>query len=187
MILVVYHHIINGVFLFDSEFNNVCVRFRMPLFFFISGLLSYSATLTLHKLKIRCFNRFFGQLMPTIVICCIYIFISGHNFREVFFEPTKYGYWFTIAMFESFTIFAITTIFLTKFQASLSKRLITYIILMILSHTIMSLLTRNDSDITKSDIWRLTSIGQGILYLKYFLFGAICKLYYDKFIIVKSK
>lgn len=182
MILVVYYHIINGVFSFESEFNEICVIFRMPLFFFISGLLSYSPALTPCKLKQRCFNRLFGQLTPTIVICLIYIFVSGHNFIDVIFDPTKYGYWFTIAMFEAFTIFAITTFFLEKLKASSRTRLTTYIFLIVLSHTIMSLLTRYGSDITKSDIWRLTSIGQGILYLKYFLFGVICKLYYDKFI-----
>lgn len=182
MILVVYYHIIHGIFVVNSEFNDICVKFRMPLFFFISGFLSYSQYLNSNKIKKRCFNRFFGQLTPTIVVCMIYISISGLGFHDVFFNPTKYGYWFTIAMFEVFIVYAITTCLLIFIKASNKTKLWVYLLLMMLSHLIISLLTRYDLDITKSEVWNLTSIGQGILYLKYFLFGVICKLYYTKFI-----
>lgn len=67
MLLVVYYHIINGALFIDSEFCNFCVRFRMPLFFFISGFLSYTTIFTADLLKkegviIDFLDNYFQQL-----------------------------------------------------------------------------------------------------------------------------
>ena len=131
MLLVVYYHIINGALFIDSEFCNFCVRFRMPLFFFISGFLSYTTIFTADLLKSRSYNRFFGQLLPTIVFCFIYIFISGHSIESVFFDQTKLGYWFTIAMFEVYIIYAFVSFILAKRHVSNKIRCIVFIALIV--------------------------------------------------------
>lgn len=176
MLLVVYYHIINGALFIDSEFCNFCVRFRMPLFFFISGFLSYTTIFTADLLKRRSYNRFFGQLLPTIVFCFIYIFISGHSIESVFFDQTKLGYWFTIAMFEVYIIYAFVSFILAKRHVSNKIKCIVFIALIVFSHLCMSLITRYAPDIFQNKLWTLTSIGQGLVYFKYFLFGVLCKM-----------
>ena len=74
MILVVLAHIINfGYHITDSTmeemetFNNLFVRFRMPLFFFISGFVLYKSDRIWDKATRRTFlkKKFMVQIIPT--------------------------------------------------------------------------------------------------------------------------
>ena len=89
MILVVYHHIITfgmpqispGSFL--SEFF---ILFRMPLFFFISGFVSYKAfDYDYNIVKKQTIKKILGQLIPTFVFFSIFIAIYKLNLKEVNF------------------------------------------------------------------------------------------------------
>ncbi len=114
MLMVVTNHIYG--FGFDtntkySMFMSLCLLFRMPLFFFISGFLAYKASfswslgdtgrLVAKKLRV--------QIIPTVVFMTAYIAISAKHFwprmEEAWTSPTKGGYWFTMVLLEMFLVY----------------------------------------------------------------------------------
>lgn len=104
MILVVYSHIIILLFNTESLSNNVFLRFRMPLFFFISGYFAY-ASYTKSLLFRRVKNRLLQQLLPTIVIFALYVFITDSSFKASLLDDSKAGYWFTLVAVELFVTY----------------------------------------------------------------------------------
>lgn len=114
MILVVLNHTYG--FGFDtntkySMFMSLCLLFRMPLFFFISGFLAYKASFSwtaadtgaLVKKKLRV------QIIPTLVFMTAEIALTAKHFwarmGEAWESPTKGGYWFTLVLLEMFLVY----------------------------------------------------------------------------------
>ena len=114
MLMVVTNHVYG--FGFDantkySMFMSVCLLFRMPLFFFISGFLAYKAsfswnardTTDLIAKKLRV------QIVPTVVFMTAEIALTAKVFWDkmgtAWASPTKGGYWFTMVLLEMFLIY----------------------------------------------------------------------------------
>ena len=114
MLMVVANHIYG--FGFDtntkySMFMSLCLLFRMPLFFFISGFLAYKASFTwsvadtgrLLAKKMRV------QVVPTLVLMTAYISIKTPHFwtemQTAWESPTKGGYWFTLVLLLMFMVY----------------------------------------------------------------------------------
>lgn len=115
MILVVFAHIINmGYGITDSDaenmatFNNLFVRFRMPLFFFVSGFVLYKEERiwTLGEVKSFLSKKFMVQIVPTVIFISLFSFLHCMNFQAVITSSMKAGYWFTIALFLFFLVYA---------------------------------------------------------------------------------
>ena len=100
MILVVYSHI--QVFGFDhyGSFNEVFVKFRMPLFFFISGWVLYKATRTWDAKTTGSFlkGKFKVQIVSTAIFWALFVYMFGQDFVESL-NRFKAGYWFTYTLF----------------------------------------------------------------------------------------
>ena len=84
MILVVFAHIINyGYHITDAKaetmdtFNNLFIRFRMPLFFFISGFVLYKQERIWDKPFIKDFikKKFFVQIVPTFIFLFLFAYL----------------------------------------------------------------------------------------------------------------
>ncbi len=114
MLMVVTNHVYG--FGFDantkySMFMSVCLLFRMPLFFFISGFLAYKAsfswnardTTDLIAKKLRV------QIVPTVVFMTAEIALTAKVFWDkmgtAWASSTKGGYWFTMVLLEMFLIY----------------------------------------------------------------------------------
>ncbi|MCF0244632.1 MAG: acyltransferase [Bacteroidaceae bacterium] len=115
MILVVAQHVTSSAFGIlmpkDTAIQNLLILFRMPLFFFVSGFLAYSAStewnaktlgrLVLKKLRV--------QLIPTIVFLCAFIAIFHKHFGDALMDflsrPLKGGYWFTWVLLLMFLLY----------------------------------------------------------------------------------
>lgn len=104
MILVVFAHIINyGYHITDAKaetmdtFNNLFIRFRMPLFFFISGFVLYKQERIWDKPFIKDFikKKFFVQIVPTFIFLFLFAYLYNINYIGSLSEM-KSGYWFTI-------------------------------------------------------------------------------------------
>lgn len=89
MILVVFAHIINyGYHITDAKaetmdtFNNLFIRFRMPLFFFISGFVLYKQERIWDKPFIKDFikKKFFVQIVPTFIF--LFLFAYLYNSKQ---------------------------------------------------------------------------------------------------------
>lgn len=104
MILVVYQHIITfGMpqIYPGSPLSEFFLVFRMPLFFFISGFVSYKAiNYNFDVVKKQSIKKIFGQLIPTIVFFSLFVFAKNLNLNESIQSSAKQGYWFTLVSFE---------------------------------------------------------------------------------------
>lgn len=102
MILVVYFHIsAYGFSSYVMGYNDIIERFRMPLFFFISGwLFKYIDRPTIEIIK----QKFIVQIVPTAFFLLLYLYVFDYlSFAS--FGSDKKGYWFTYVLFEFFVIY----------------------------------------------------------------------------------
>lgn len=102
MILVVYFHIsAYGFCSYVMGYNDIIERFRMPLFFFISGwLFKHIDRPTKEIIK----QKFMVQIVPTAFFLLLYLCVFDYLSFDSFGSDKK-GYWFTYVLFEYFVIF----------------------------------------------------------------------------------
>lgn len=114
MFMVVTNHIYG--FGFDtntkySMFMSVCLLFRMPLFFFISGFLAYKASFSwnMRDTSQLIAKKLRVQIVPTVVFMTAYVALTAKHFWErmeyAWSSPTKGGYWFTMVLLEMFLVY----------------------------------------------------------------------------------
>jgi len=102
MILVVYFHIsAYGFRSYVMVYNDIIERFRMPLFFFISGwLFKYIGRTTKEIIK----QKFMVQIVPTAFFMLLYLCVFDYLSFDSFGSDKK-GYWFTYVLFEFFVVY----------------------------------------------------------------------------------
>uniref|UniRef100_UPI0040573147 acyltransferase family protein n=1 Tax=Alistipes sp. TaxID=1872444 RepID=UPI0040573147 len=106
MFLVVYQHIITFMGGETNPLTNIFTAFRMPLFFFISGYITYkSMNLDYKYYSELVAKKIRVQLIPTIIFSIIFCIVFDRN-------PWDEGrwfhvgeYWFTFVLFEIFVIY----------------------------------------------------------------------------------
>lgn len=119
MLLVVFGHIILYGY-HESEativsFNNASLTFYLPLFFFLSGFILYSSERILEMGACKFLKRKAAVLiLPAVFFLLIYDLTFNYNIINSFCAVTKYGYWFTIALFEYFVIYACILLLIRK-------------------------------------------------------------------------
>ena len=91
-----------------ASLNSFFIRIRMPMLFLISGFVLYKEGVVWNFSHIV---RFFKkkipiQLLSPLIFFVVYMHIKGYNVLEGFFMSSKYGYWFTYALFIYFIIYA---------------------------------------------------------------------------------
>lgn len=68
MLAVIYYHLCVYLLADSTMINNFITRWFMPLFFFVSGLFSYSSHFDKSSIKRKIKARFSQQLRPTLII-----------------------------------------------------------------------------------------------------------------------
>ena len=169
MILVVFSHIyLPNV----TPLNQFLVNIRMPLFFFISGFISFrmeqswSGTETISRIgsKVR------TMIIPALVVGLIYTIINGGVDISYFFtHDRKMGYWFTFALFNMLIIYYIARWLHTRRgKVSLNafvKRLYILGIIFCVALSDLSML---------GDAGNVLTLGLTFKYFHFFAFGALC-------------
>lgn len=181
MILVIYWHVV--WFLFNSNPNAIdtfFLSFRMPLFFFISGLLAYSLKYDKQLYVKRVKNRIYGQLIPTFVVGILYTFAANVTISDFMFGQLKAGYWFTYCMFQIFLIYATFNYFLDRRNFSKGHKAIIHLGVMTLLYIVV-LILKEKTDIFESMVSKVLSIKLILKYYFFFLVGVICRAYFEKF------
>lgn len=73
----------------------ICVV-NMPMFMFVSGLLSGKPN------RQGCIKRIRTLLLPTLVVGLIYTYTKRYDIPEFFLNTFHYGYWFCLTLFMYF-------------------------------------------------------------------------------------
>lgn len=188
MLIIVYWHI--NYFSFDilkvinkiNSFENIFLLFGMPLFFFISGVFAYKEKQIWDwQNSIKYIGSKFKQLIiPTLFILGLFIYVFNLSLKGCFYSPMKYGYWFTISLFEYFVLYVLIAKLLNKIKHSWKYDISLLIIgLFIFIATIspqkvLSLIGISDT--------LPNALGySNFQYFIYFVLGAIVKRRYDLF------
>lgn len=112
MILVVAHHV--AAFCIGIGDNIVSIHpilceFRMPLFFFISGFVLYKEEIVWnanHVARFILVKKFPAQIITTSIFFLVFIKLHNIGLVEGLYSDSKLGYWFTLALFAYFCIYA---------------------------------------------------------------------------------
>ena len=127
MILVVAFHVCQDGFSLSPSYSSsmpVLKMFRLPLFFFISGLLSYkaSAVWSWSQLGRMVLKKLRVQVVPTLVFFTIFIMTLYRNWQSVWWKiwytETKAGYWFTLALLYMFIVYYLFEFLLSRLRYS---------------------------------------------------------------------
>jgi fucose 4-O-acetylase-like acetyltransferase len=183
MILVVLLHIEMYSFELSKSFvmYNLFSIFRMPLFFFVSGFISYKANIawskqtwwTMSKKKLMI------QLLPTLFFGLIYAYTHYHvGFTTFIGHLWKYGYWFTFVLFEMFIIlYTLNLLLYNSDSKTFQKRQIVSLILLSIIFLGASVILRKFPN-NLGTIFSLVPLGK---YFPYFSFGIICSMNKERF------
>ena len=113
MILVVAHHVAAfclGIGDYVPSIHPILCEFRMPLFFFISGFVLYKQETiwnARHVAKFLFVKKIPAQIITTSIFFLVYIKINHIGLVDGLYSDSKLGYWFTLALFAFFCIYAI--------------------------------------------------------------------------------
>ena len=185
MILVVYSHAESFLLpppISLTKINEIFILFRMPLFFFISGLFAYSEKYCYELLRRRSINRLVRQLYPTVLLWGLFCIVF--ETRPVVrwpFDTFKSGYWFTLVAVEYFFVLAPLLFFFHKYSCSKRTRTFGLLLMCVVVEGIY-LLTR--ASIMASDspgLFSLLSLWHFFKYFAFFVFGMIVKIYSENF------
>lgn len=193
MILVVAYHVALQGFNEDVKVSSSLpfwVLFRMPLFFFISGFLSYrsKADWSFKGLTQMVGKKTRIQIIPTIVFFFTFVAITApSNFAETvtanLHSPTKGGYWFTLVLLYMFIAYYIYEFIIQKLRI---KSWIPYILLLLVAIVLYETcyLPHNfywaygASKANQTGWLYDSSIFQFLLFFHFFVFGNIIHRYW---------
>jgi len=182
ILLVVYSHSL--VLLTSntnlSDLNGFFIKFRMPLFFFISGYFLYSTNYNANLLKKRTSNRLNRQFFPTLLIwltfCILTVPISWESILRLPFNSDKHGYWFTFVSVEYFTIFAPIIHIFYKYGMQKQIQNICFICIGLMFAVLYGLSRLCYSSLIFTTVSHLVCLNQLLKYSVYFIIGILYKI-----------
>lgn len=186
MILVVVSHIIRFGYQLDTEsfptYNSIFVKFRMPLFFFISGWVLYKVDRIWTRSEVNLFlkNKFRVQIISTTLFLLLYSYVFHQPLPDGLID-SKLGYWFTYDLFCFFCFYTFSQLIFNKKAARGSDLITLFVMLLIFlmsySHSIF-----DRTELTKN-IFNYLSIGKWRYYV-FFVFGVYVKKYFNQFVVL---
>lgn len=186
MILVVYFHIsAYGFGSYVTGYNGIIERFRMPIFFFISGWLFYKANRICNWESIVDLlkKKWMQLIIPTAIFMILYLIIFGYwNFSSL--GSDKKGYWFTFVLFEFIAIYVILEALLNKRNTTKGEIWVMIIILLlsVSAFYYAKYYTRYSEELGNwKTILGLFSFVK-IRHIVFFWFGTIVRKRFDKFV-----
>lgn len=153
------------------------MKFRMPLFFFISGYFAYNFNYTSKLLKQRTLNRINRQLFTTIIFwisyCILFVCSDLESFIRLPFVSDKNGYWFTFVSVEFFFMFAPILWLFCKYKFSRQRQTLILLLLVVMFAVVYGISRYFPSVYHKGALF---SIYHVLKYGIYFIIGMLYKL-----------
>lgn len=185
ILMVVYCHltilgrsdILSHTHQLGSNLDTIISKFRMPLFFFISGFFVYSRNYSFSLFKKRATNRIIKQLYPTLLIGLVFCVIhKNSDFIGMLYNQKKYGYWFTISAVQMFFM-AVPILLCLNVNKSVSFKFHTVIISFYT--LIVEILAWITMRLVPSDYVNLFGIEFFLIYFPFFIGGMLFKINYE--------
>ncbi len=185
--LIVYSHILTFGFspdfvLENFSYDRVIVMFMLPLFFFISGIVSYNSnTLWNFSFLIKYLkDKFILLIIPTTTVLVLYNYIFDYNLLGSLFDDAKRGYWFTYSLFAFFFVYGLSCVIAYKLHLnSLVKNIFLvggpFLFLLIAIPTVSVQYLGVDKS-----FFNLLSLPE-FKYYVYFIMGILVRQYFDRF------
>lgn len=179
MLFVVYHHIIMfGMYdsidgsIYSSPINEIIVTVRMPLFFFVSGFVSarLSREWNWHTINSKITKKTQGQLIPTVVMFMLCMFMYNLNIFDWIYDPLKGGYWFTWVSFQIFVFWVFLSFFIRNTNSL-------YYTSGLLSISLVMLYIGYHIPLTNKIVCFL-SFNYTLRFFIFFIIGTVCKFNY---------
>lgn len=181
MLLVIFGHIEIYSAAPISEMSKIIYTFHMPLFFFISGFLSYSPNYNLRTVIPSLTKRFLNIFVPTLIIASLFLIINasiaGLTLKDMMYDVYKGGYWFTLVMMEIFILYIPINLIISRKQTKKWLVNSALILLMLVSAIISNFIKAKYNN---SDFVNLFSIIFIFQYCPYFLLGTMIRYNIDK-------
>ncbi len=177
MMLVVAYHVAQFTFsmpLKQSASMPFLALLRMPIFFFVSGFLSYSARAvwTPGSLLRAIGKKARVQIIPTVVFLAAFVVLilkpSWSTVEEVLSTPTKSGYWFTWTLFLMFVIYFVWEALFAALRPRVWHIVVLWAASLFLYETAY---LPGQFSYLKHPFWHWTSLYQVVLFFHFFLFG----------------
>ncbi|MBQ8065433.1 MAG: acyltransferase family protein [Prevotella sp.] len=187
MIFVVYCHVL--IFGFGSDalgYNDVISKFRMPLFFFISGWVFYKAgrIWTFAEVKSILWKKFLVQIIPFLVFMLLFLYVFD-LLDPSSFGNDKSGYWFTYVLFAFFVLYVISVCLFQHRENGLKGDILVFSFVVLVS--LVSFLYAKYY-FRYSETLGNAKVVLGLLsfakwrYFIYFCLGTLVKKYFSRFI-----
>lgn len=179
-------HVCQFSFNTSSEIISFFSVFRMPLFFTISGLVLYKPTMVFDGTTLLAFlkKKFRIQIVPTAVFFVLFEWILNQDFIGGLFSGAKHGYWFTLALFYYFVIYALIKYFCLRVKSTNIAEnaiLITMgVILYVLPKFLHVVFGFNSAT---GDLFSISEL----CYFIFFVLGIFIRKYYKDFIVLLDK
>lgn len=185
MLLVVAHHVAAfciGISDYVPSIHPILCEFRMPLFFFISGFVLYKEETVWnasHVARFLLVKKFPAQIITTSIFFLVFIKINQIGLIEGLYSDSKLGYWFTLALFAFFCIYAICRYIFNLINCN---NIYTDIILLSVGFLLFSLFyvqsvySKLNIDDGIRDLFSLKFLG----YFLYFIIGTLFKKYFNQ-------
>lgn len=160
-------------------FNSAILKFMIPLFFFISGFVSYKSTRiwNLNTSKEFFYKKFMHLIIPTVVFLVIYDLLFGYQIINSFFNSLKYGYWFTIALFEYFVLYVFISLVFLKYNNVIKKLGIVIVCICTLFGTESYRILQFALPVRVLDLFCLSQFH----FFVFFLLGILIRRYFTRF------
>ena len=181
MMLVVFSHLYIPN---HSIINQVFINFRMPLFFFVSGYISFRMEQAWSGGDVcrRVVEKCRMLLLPVIFFGMLYTLVVGEwSIWDFFYAINKRGYWFTFALFVMLLIYYILRYVVSRRGYSLKAA----VWIMLGVAVVMRLL---DEELwLDATAMRIMSLKRVFNYFAYFAFGIVAGCYRERFVAYVSR
>lgn len=180
MLLVVYSHIQFFGYQDTTGMNEIFIKFRMPLFFFISGWVLYKKDRDWNNKTALTFlfTKFKVQIISTLIFFFLYIYIFHVDILSAI-DHNKSGYWFTYTLFAYFIFYVVSIRISRLFKAMINEDII--VLTLTLAIIGFHYYTIHDDDLHHQWIYGSIGVPQW-KYYAFFVFGTMVRKYYKTFV-----
>lgn len=175
IVMVVFGHVNSSIGFggYESILGNFFLTFRMPMFFFISGFVSYKV---FDAWDARFFLDMFTkkarvQLVPMIFFLIALTYFTTGRFPH-FWEYGFDRYWFTLVLFEMLIIY-----FILSYLSNILKKNLLWIMIVFSIFGIFALGVMSRGAV----IYRVLCLENFFKYIQFFTLGLFCRMYSPSF------